>query len=302
MSEIKVLHVDDEPDIRLLVEASLGLDPNLMTQSVATGEEALNVASHWNPHVILLDATMPGMDGAATLAHLQSNPKTASIPVVFLTANSREVDVDHFRSIGSVGVIAKPFDPRALASAVRDHLTSTQGTSEASAATPTVAYAGQSTVSPADTAANNEMGVSTSGAHASMFPASAANLLLLDVAGHPFTLGDASGTAALLDLRGPASSPIWSLLKAGAPSPIGLLDGSPSAAGPDGGERLSFAAAAGSSIFDTGLRASGYAASSDPHQSGTLDHPGNASPIMFTSSTSSMPGIANPTHDLSLWR
>ncbi len=287
-----------------------------MTQSVATGEEALNVASHWNPHVILLDATMPGMDGAATLAHLQSDPKTASIPVVFLTANSREVDVDHFRSIGSVGVIAKPFDPRALASAVRDHLTSTQGTSEASATTPTAAYAGQSTVSPADTAANNAMGVSTSGAHASMFPASAANLLLLDVAGHPFTLSDAnatpalgamsiggaSGTAALLDLRGPASSPIWSLLKAGAPSPIGLLDGSPSAAGPDGGERLSFAAAAGSSIFDTGLRASGYAASSDPHQSGTLDHPGNASPIMFTSSTSSMPGIANPTHDLSLWR
>lgn len=121
MAEIRVLHVDDEPDVRLLVEASLGLDPGLVTQSCASGVEALAIAAHWRPDVILLDATMPDMDGPATLAQLKHDPQTAGIPVLFLTASCRASDVNAFKALGSVGVIAKPFDPRALAPSVRSH-------------------------------------------------------------------------------------------------------------------------------------------------------------------------------------
>lgn len=121
MADIRVLHVDDEPDVRLLVEASLGLDPGLVTQSCASGAEALAIAAHWRPDVILLDATMPDMDGPATLARLKHDPHTAGIPVLFLTASHHDSDVDQFKAMGSVGVIAKPFDPRALAPSVRSH-------------------------------------------------------------------------------------------------------------------------------------------------------------------------------------
>ena len=89
MTALRVLHVDDEPDIRDLVEISLGLDPELTVRSCASSEEALVVAGEWSPHLILIDVTMPGLDGPAMLARLRAKPETASIPVVFMTARAQ---------------------------------------------------------------------------------------------------------------------------------------------------------------------------------------------------------------------
>jgi CheY-like chemotaxis protein len=122
MTAIRVLHVDDEPDIREVVELSLGLDPDLVVRSCASGEEALTVVEDWTPAIILLDVMMPVMDGATTLGHLQSNPRTAHIPVVFMTARAQSRELDLFRSLGAVGVIPKPFDPLALAASLRTHI------------------------------------------------------------------------------------------------------------------------------------------------------------------------------------
>jgi len=122
MTALRVLHVDDEPDIREVVELSLGLDPDLVVCSCASGEEALAVVEDWAPAVILLDVMMPVMDGAATLGRLQSNPSTAHIPVVFMTARAQSRELDRFRSLGAVGVIPKPFDPMALAASLRAHI------------------------------------------------------------------------------------------------------------------------------------------------------------------------------------
>jgi CheY-like chemotaxis protein len=121
MTALRVLHVDDEPDIREVVEFSLGLDPDLVTRSCASGEEALGVAETWTPDVVLLDVMMPAMDGAATLALLRENPRTAGIPVVFMTARAQSRELDQLRSLGAVGVIRKPFDPMMLAASVRAH-------------------------------------------------------------------------------------------------------------------------------------------------------------------------------------
>lgn len=119
---IRILYVDDEPDIREIAAMALGLDPELDVRTCESGEEALDVAPEWRPDLILLDVMMPRMDGPATLAALRANDATANIPVVFITARTQTQEVEGFRSIGAHGVIAKPFDPMGLAAVVRGYL------------------------------------------------------------------------------------------------------------------------------------------------------------------------------------
>jgi len=119
---LRVMHVDDEPDIREVVEMSLSLDPNLTVRSCASGTDALSAVGEWAPDLILLDVMMPVMDGPATLARLREIPASADIPVVFMTARAQTRELEHFRSLGAAGVIAKPFDPMTLAVSVRSYL------------------------------------------------------------------------------------------------------------------------------------------------------------------------------------
>jgi CheY-like chemotaxis protein len=122
MSALRVLHVDDEPDIRELVEISLLMDADLAVQSCSSGDEALAAAAEWTPDIILMDVMMPVMDGPQTLSHLRENRITAQIPVVFMTARAQTRELAHFLSLGAAGVIPKPFDPISLASTVRSYL------------------------------------------------------------------------------------------------------------------------------------------------------------------------------------
>jgi CheY-like chemotaxis protein/HPt (histidine-containing phosphotransfer) domain-containing protein len=122
MTNFRILHIDDEPDIREVVEVSLGLDPGLVTRGCGSGEEALVVAVDWQPDIILCDVMMPVMDGPATLMRLRQNTLTAGIPVIFMTARAQTRELDRFRSLGALGVIPKPFDPMTLAASVRSYL------------------------------------------------------------------------------------------------------------------------------------------------------------------------------------
>ncbi len=122
MSTLRVLHVDDEPDIRELVEISLALDPDLNVKSCSCGGDALVAAAEWSPDVILMDVMMPVMDGPQTFGHLQERAETAKIPVVFMTARAQTRELAQFMSLGAAGVIAKPFDPMTLAGSVRSYL------------------------------------------------------------------------------------------------------------------------------------------------------------------------------------
>jgi CheY-like chemotaxis protein len=126
MSTIRILHVDDEPDIREVVDISLGLNPEFEVRACSSGEEAITAAVEWSPILILLDVMMPGMDGPTTLAHLRKNPKTSDIPVLFMTARAQTREVEHIISLGAQGVISKPFDPMTLAFVVRNHLQALQ--------------------------------------------------------------------------------------------------------------------------------------------------------------------------------
>jgi two-component system OmpR family response regulator len=122
MTGLRILHVDDEPDIREVVEFSLALDPAFSVKSCASGGDALATVADWRPDLILCDVMMPVMDGPATLARLRQSPDTARIPVVFMTARAQAREMEHFKSLGASGVIAKPFDPMTLAIFVRRQL------------------------------------------------------------------------------------------------------------------------------------------------------------------------------------
>jgi two-component system, OmpR family, response regulator len=122
MPRLRVLYVDDEPDIREIVDLSLGLDPTLWARSCASGTQALATAAEWLPDIILCDVVMPGLNGPQTLARLRACPQTADIPFVFMTSRVQAHEIEHFKSLGAAGVIIKPFDPMTLADSVRSHL------------------------------------------------------------------------------------------------------------------------------------------------------------------------------------
>jgi CheY-like chemotaxis protein len=125
VSQLQVLYVDDEPDIREIAGLALGVDPHVAVQSAGSGAEALRMASGGGAppiDVIMLDVMMPGMDGPAVLEALRADPATAAIPVVFITARTSTQDRERLIQLGAVAVIAKPFDPMMLAKELRSVL------------------------------------------------------------------------------------------------------------------------------------------------------------------------------------
>jgi two-component system, OmpR family, response regulator len=113
-----ILYVDDEPDIREVVQMSLSLVAGLDVQVCESGERALALLPQLRPDLVLLDVMMPGMDGPSTLQKMRTIPALAKIPVVFMTAKAMPQEVARFRELGAVAVIAKPFDPIQLGNQV----------------------------------------------------------------------------------------------------------------------------------------------------------------------------------------
>ena len=121
MSALRVLYVDDEPDIREVATMSLGLDPEIEVRDVSSGSDALTTLENreFAPDIVLLDVMMPGMDGPTTLKKLREIPEGESLPVIFMTARAQTFERNRLLELGAIGVIPKPFDPMTLASQLR---------------------------------------------------------------------------------------------------------------------------------------------------------------------------------------
>jgi CheY-like chemotaxis protein len=113
-----VLYVDDEPDIRQIVQISLELSRTMTVHTAESGEQALVVARAVLPDLVLLDVMMPKLDGPGTLHRMRQDPVLAAVPVIFMTAKAMPGEIAHLYSLGAAGVIAKPFDPMLLAGQV----------------------------------------------------------------------------------------------------------------------------------------------------------------------------------------
>ena len=107
--KLKILTVDDSSTIRLIVaKAFKALDCDIL--EATNGVEGLAVAALERPDIILLDLTMPIMDGAEMLSKLKSSPTLKNIPVVMLTAEAAREDVLRIAKLGVRDYIVKPFE------------------------------------------------------------------------------------------------------------------------------------------------------------------------------------------------
>ncbi|MFA5082008.1 MAG: response regulator [Hydrogenophilaceae bacterium] len=111
MTNKRILLVDDQEDIRLLLQltlAPLGCDLHTATN----GNEAIQLARKLRPDVVVLDVMMPGgMDGYQVCKMLRSDPDTAHAYIILLSARGQQRDIDQGKQVGADYYMLKPFSP-----------------------------------------------------------------------------------------------------------------------------------------------------------------------------------------------
>lgn len=115
----RVMCVEDDPDIRMILEFSLRMVGGYEVCLCAGGQAALVQAPLFQPDLVLLDVMMPDMSGPETLAALRQQPGMQGVPVVFITAKAMPEEVEALLHHGATGVIVKPFDPVTLPQDIR---------------------------------------------------------------------------------------------------------------------------------------------------------------------------------------
>ncbi|WP_445376315.1 response regulator [Niveispirillum fermenti] len=115
----RILYVEDEEMLRVVTNLALTRIGNFTVELCDSGTKAVDTAKRFRPDLIMLDVMMPGMDGPSTLRALQADPETTEIPVIFITAKVQPREIEAFRALGVIDVIAKPFEPMNLANQVR---------------------------------------------------------------------------------------------------------------------------------------------------------------------------------------
>lgn len=115
---LRLLHIDDDDDIRAIVALALARDPAIFVTATASASAALDwVRAGQGFDAVLLDVTMPEMPGPALLRALHQ--VDSALPAIFMTAQSRAHELVALYAAGATGVIVKPFDPLTLVAQVR---------------------------------------------------------------------------------------------------------------------------------------------------------------------------------------
>ena len=117
----KILIVEDFDESRKLLALCirhLGYD----VSEAIDGTEALKQAATLHPDLIIMDLSMPRMDGLEATARLKADPGTRDIPIVFSTAHSRKSQIDRALESGAIEVLVKPIDFLALGEMLGRHL------------------------------------------------------------------------------------------------------------------------------------------------------------------------------------
>jgi CheY-like chemotaxis protein len=112
-----VLIVEDDGVTRLLIEEMLRAEGGARIQIACDGRMAISLMAEAPPDLVLLDLSLPDMDGFAILRWMRARPATAQVPVVALTAN--ETTVTHALACGCAGVVRKPPELTSVIQVVR---------------------------------------------------------------------------------------------------------------------------------------------------------------------------------------
>jgi len=113
-----ILVAEDEPQTAQLIEFKLKQQGYSVT-IVSNGEQALKMLSVNPPSLLILDGMMPVMDGFEVLRRVREDQNTRAIPVIMLTAKSREKDVVTGLELGASDYIIKPFSPAELVARIK---------------------------------------------------------------------------------------------------------------------------------------------------------------------------------------
>lgn len=106
-----VLYIEDHDDNRVLVRRVLmACDYDIALLEASSAEQGIALARERRPDLILMDLSMPGMDGLAATRRLRAIPELAGVPVVALTANVMDGDRKRSLDAGCSGYISKPID------------------------------------------------------------------------------------------------------------------------------------------------------------------------------------------------
>ncbi len=116
-----VLIADDDADILALVKAVLERSGHEVV-AVGDGAEALASVHARKPDLAVLDISMPHVDGLEVLRRLRADVETSGLPVILLSAQAQEADVERGFATGASGYVKKPFSPRELAERVAELL------------------------------------------------------------------------------------------------------------------------------------------------------------------------------------
>lgn len=115
----RVMCIEDDPDIRLIVEFSLATLGGYAVCMCPDGLSALAQVPNFKPDLVLLDVMMPGLNGPETLVALRLLTQMKGVPVVFMTAKAMPDEVEALLRHGATGIIVKPFDPVTLPQDIR---------------------------------------------------------------------------------------------------------------------------------------------------------------------------------------
>jgi CheY-like chemotaxis protein len=114
----RVMVVEDDDMIRQLITVNLEIEGFEVIGAI-DGQEALDRVKDVHPTVVTLDVMMPRLDGWETASRLRSDPETADIKLVLLSARAQQADLDRGDQIGVDAYLTKPFDPDELIEIVR---------------------------------------------------------------------------------------------------------------------------------------------------------------------------------------
>jgi DNA-binding response OmpR family regulator len=124
--QIKVLIVDDEPDILEFLHYNLSRN-GFDTVQASNGREAIRLADQEVPDLILLDIMMPKMDGYEVCQKIRSDALLKDVSIVMLTAKGREVEREKGLALGADHYITKPFSTRQVVMKVKEILAERSG-------------------------------------------------------------------------------------------------------------------------------------------------------------------------------
>jgi CheY-like chemotaxis protein len=123
---ISILFVDDEPNTVNMTKLLIELEqPEWIFHSAYNGQQALQIAAQTPLDFVLLDISMPGMDGIEVCKQLRQMPNTAQKPIVMLTALDTPQRREQSKAVGATDFWVKPFKPanfvKAIAKIIEDH-------------------------------------------------------------------------------------------------------------------------------------------------------------------------------------